>query len=233
MVYYRAINHDRKFIAFISPKCGSTTIKAWFGSTLVPPKSIPSHRFERAVTIPEERLHEYNDYQRVLFVRNPLDRLVSFYCQWVVTYPTYWAFAGQRGTYRLDGYSFAEMMRLLKKLAEMGTGFQHHLIPQVSGIEDVHFDHVIRIDDFDSDIRAFNDLFGIPSWQGNAENVTSYAGTDCSPSYDLSPLEIRARGIPAMDCFWNDELREIALELYADDVKLYEDPPWPRDPEYN
>lgn len=78
---YPLIDDAHKIIYFWSPKCGCTTIKA-FHFSLNKISLIEYHENVHELPIVAiEDLGKYQDYQKILFIRNPLSRLVSFLFQ--------------------------------------------------------------------------------------------------------------------------------------------------------
>ncbi len=217
MVHYRAINHQREFIAYFTPKCGSTTIKDWVLQTF--PASQRDKPFHQYLVTPEEA-PEYN-YQRYLFIRNPLDRLVSFYIQFVVGPDSDWCFLDDKAEITLAEFTFSEFIVALKDHVTQGRQAQHHLKPQARGIQGVTFDQVIPIEDFRTTIGALNVRHGVAGYQMAQLNRTTYNTNDVGQSFDRKPIELDAKHPPLKASFWNDDLRAIAESIYAEDVRLY------------
>ena len=79
MAHYYLINHPRKFIAVLSPKCASSTLKIWVNHTQTESVSLGESMISPGAG------HQYPDYRKFLFFRDPLRRLVSFYCRWILS----------------------------------------------------------------------------------------------------------------------------------------------------
>lgn len=220
MAHYRTINHDKKFIAFFSPKCGSTTVKDWFIASLGLDEPIEHAALTRYM-IPACDVEKFPGYRKIFFIRNPFQRLVSFYCAFVVRDTRLWCFADDAGQKRLEGKTFAGLVRTLAELARQGRSFQHHLQPQLKGVEGIEFDDVVPIESFDSEIGALNRELGI-DYAPRRLNATGYGRGEAGYVYDLRPEEIERLGAPSSELFYNEELVDIVSRLFRDDIKYYE-----------
>ncbi len=227
MAHYRTINHAKKFIAFFSPKCGSTTVKEWFIDSLEHDGPM-EHAALTQYMIPACDVENYPNYRKIFFIRNPFQRLVSFYCGFVVRETPLWCFADDEGHNRLEGKTFAEMVSILAALAHRGKAFQHHLQPQLQGIEGVQFDSVLPIESFDTEIGALSRQLGI-NYDPKRLNATRYQKEGTDYSYDRAPDEIKQQGIPGSEFFYNEALLDTVSSLFREDIKYYElhasDPP--------
>ncbi len=220
MAYYRTINHDKQFIAFFSPKCGSTTVKEWFIASLELAEPIDHAQFGRYM-IPVGEAEQWAGYRKIFFIRNPFHRLVSFYCGFVVPASPLWCFADDDGRRRLEGRTFSEMVKTLAELRAEGKPFQHHLQPQLQGVRDIEIDTIVRIEDFDREIGAFNQEFGI-DYAPKRLNATRYQKGGSGNAYNLTPEEIKQRDTPEAGRFYNEELIDIVADLFREDIKYYE-----------
>jgi hypothetical protein len=79
-----------------------------------------------------ERLLTLADYERILFVRDPLRRLVGFYWQWVVRDQTQWCFVDKEGELSLEGATFRDLIDAVAATRRDGRVVQHHLLDQVA-----------------------------------------------------------------------------------------------------
>ena len=219
MAHYRLVQHDKKFIACLSPKCGSTTLRDWFIASLEPPEPLPYAALTPHMLAPDE-LARYPHYRKIFFIRDPFRRLVSFYCGWVVREDPLWCFADAEGRERLEGVSFRGFIHTLAALHARGAAFQHHLEPQVKDVEGIVFDHVIPIERLDDEIRRLNRELGI-RYEPQHRNATPYTTGTIDSVFDLPPSEIAARGIPASESFYNRALIEIVSRLYREDIEFY------------
>ncbi len=220
MAHYRTINHDKEFIAFFSPKCGSTTIRDWFFTSLELSEPFEYVTVTRYL-IQASDVEKYPSYRKIFFIRNPFQRLVSFYCDFVVGGTRLWCFADDEGQSRLEGRTFAELVKTLAELARQGKPFQHHLQSQLKGVEGIEFDTVVPIERFDVEIRVLNRELDI-DYEPRRLNATRYGKGESGYVYDLKPQEIAQLGAPSREIFYNEELVDIVSTLFRDDIKYYE-----------
>ena len=219
MAHYVAVNHDRQLIAIFSPKCGSNTIKAWFYNTLGIKEPDVQRHFSRYMISPAQ-IGTYPHYRKVFFIRNPFRRLVSFYARWVVRNHTTWCFADDRKRFLLHDKSFCDFVHILNHLWGQRLAFQHHLKPQTLGLIDLTFDHIVKLETFDSDIELLNQRLGI-HFTPHRLNATAYDPLIKIDAFACKPDQLRERNIPTYECFYNADLIDIVCRIYNQDVTYY------------
>jgi hypothetical protein len=223
MAHDAAINHDFGIIAVFSPKCASSSIKRWLWDARThngarPHEGNPWVDFGR---IELDTIGDHPGYRTVVFVRDPLRRVVSFYRRFVVLGEAEWIHADDDGTVDLRDCTFRETVAAIADVARSGRRLQHHLVPQVDGIPPgTAFDAVVVVERFDADLAAFNRVVGITSPGPWRSSVQRYHGPDV-PAADLSPAAIREHGAPPVERFVDDELAATIAEVYAHDVDWY------------
>jgi len=223
MAHDAAINHDFGFLAVFSPKCASSSIKEWLWDARThngarPHEGSPWVDFGR---IDLDEIGDHPGYLTVVFVRDPVRRVVSYYRRFVVLGETEWIHADDDGTVDLRDCTFRETVAAIAAVARSGRRLQHHLVPQVGGIPPgTTFDAIVVVERFDADLAAFNRLVGITSPGPWHSHVQRYDGPDV-PGADLSPAAIRTQGAPPPEQFVDDELAATIADIYADDVDWY------------
>jgi len=220
MAFYCLVNHDRRFITCVNPKCGCTTVKDWFNHTLAVPKPDiygSVHEF----MVPAETVATYDGYVKILIVREPLSRLVSFYYERVVRDDQTWCFADDRHEVTLREHTFRDFLRSLAALAERGVEFQHHLVPQTPAVGTVRFDEVVRLDELDERFVAINRKIGV-DYVPKHLNEHRYAAAKRPRAFDLPPSVLREEPTHPVESFFDDELERVAGALYRDDLHFYE-----------
>jgi hypothetical protein len=220
MAHYCLVNEDRRFIACVNPKCGCTTVKDWFNHTLAVPQA-DIYRSLAEFMVPAETVEHHDGYFKILILRNPLHRLVSFYYQWVVRNDEDWCFADQGRAFALRGLTFREFLQSLDLLAGWGAEFQHHLVPQTRAVRAVRFDEVVKLDELDQRIRAINRRIGV-DYLPKHLNRREYAAARRPGATDLPPSVLADEPTHPVESFYDDELERLARSLYDDDVQLYE-----------
>ncbi len=233
MGYYSLINHPYKFIFFWNAKCGCSTLKKIFyeiteGDFFAGDNIhgfigyLNSHKY----FIPKENLANYLHYKKIIVVRDPWSRLVSFYINKTIL-------ANQESNleresnidiYRIFdaiNYSFNELVHIML-IMKPGL-FQHHLELQSSGIEDIEFDRVILLSEMSQKLPSILQSLGIDI--GKLSSLTSYSN---STSYDssftekvmhLKPEEFNnLNRLPSYHCFYNKTLINMVAKIYERDI---------------
>ena len=159
---------------------------------------------------------EYRPLQKVLIVREPYERLISYYSRFVIDpgygYKGEWAYADEHRQFDLREKSFAAFIDIMRKLAP--DAYQHHLIPQTFRIDLGIFDKIINIREIDGYFKSR--AFPPPVWK-NRMNRHDYG----RPVIHDLPRELRSPSVPAYRCFYDDELKEITQrKIYPDDYRL-------------
>jgi len=163
---------------------------------------------------------DYPDYLKVLFLRDPLRRLVSFYAHWVVTDELLWCFADRQQRFRLHDKSFRQFLYVLEHLWQHDLDFQHHLQSQTSHLSQVAFDRVILVEQLNQGLQSLNNELGI-SGEIPLKNARTYLNHVNRSAADHLPAWFRRHGVPAAQWFFDAELRDLAENMFAGDVALY------------
>jgi hypothetical protein len=232
MAFYRAIQHQKRFIAFFSPKCGCSSIKAWL-------KNIeqPSLQEENDNTPIEYRNglqyrsfiydKDFQDYTKIIFVRDPLHRLVSFYNLFVVHYQRSsvdWHHVDNKKHFDIKEKTFEEFLELLLLVyRDPDLELQHHLESQTMDTENIAFDYIIKVDKLSAGFRKLNEELGLSLPVTPTVNASPYNFNLTEYAFNKTPGELSMSGTPYYPYFYNDRLREIAKEVYAEDFKLYQE----------
>lgn len=219
MTYYHVINHHHGLIVCFSPKCACTTLRHWFKHSL-PEDEIKKWRHLSDHMVWPGEIDRYPDYSRILFIRDPFRRLVSFYCRWVVRNDSDWCFADDEKNHRLRGKSFSQFLHILEGLAGQALTFQHHLKPQMQNVERVAFDLVIAIEQLNAQLTKINEALGI-EYAVNTRNATPYDEALREFVYDATPKSLARNGIPGCRYFYNPDLVSKVERLYRDDLECY------------
>lgn len=214
------INHEKGFIALFSPKCACTTLKWWFADSLEQ-GNIEDEQYLTRFRISMVDIANFHRYQKILFVRGPHERLVSFYCAFIVNYMELWGFADNNKEVNLKGKTFSEFIHILEALWQKGVRFQHHLEPQLRGLELRVADLIIRTDDLGWELVNISRDLGF-EYTPKKLNATDYSDKICDPVSDRIPEWFLSQGLPRYEYFYNAELKEIVNRIYAADLLCYE-----------
>lgn len=210
---------ELRLIIASSPKCASKSIYAWWLRAIETATGKPAAA-DNYYRISGSAIQQYPDFWKVLFIRDPLRRLVSFYAMWVVRDDTRWCFADRDRRLSLRDKSFRQFLLVLRHLHGHGLDRQHHLVPQLHDIRGLEFDEVMTTDDLAEKLAALNQRLGV-SVPVPHINRTEYCGREGTSAADRCPAWLRQHGLPAPEFFYDDETRAIALDAYADDVAFY------------
>ncbi len=221
MTYYRLVNDRSGFVACFNPKCACTTLRDWFVHSMGAENAQRERqRLIQSQTIKCDQIETFKGYLKIIFIRDPLRRLVSFYCHWVARNKPEFCFAGDGGRFPLHGQTFSDFLRTLERMAVRGISFQHHLIPQVRDVRHIAFDRVIAVEDLDAQLSAINAIFGF-EYVVPKKNSSPYDEAIDRFVYDCHPAELRSDGIPSYSYFYDDRLVEAANKLYRSDIEYY------------
>jgi hypothetical protein len=160
-------------------------------------------------------------YERILFVRDPLRRLVGFYWNWVVTDSTEWCFLDDAAERSLQGATFREFVEALDAARREGIALQHHLISQVARLPaDRPPDHLALVERLDHELAALDARFGLtghdPQPHGRQIDATL-----AEPVMDRRPDWFDPARAPAFELFYDAELATTARRCFAEDVALH------------
>lgn len=222
MSYYCLFQEEQRFIFCVDPKCGCTTIKKWFLSTLEN-RPIEDMRAIRTWMRSPKSVQTADDYIKLWFLRDPLRRLVSFYYQMVVSDQEgdTWAFADHNKVELLKGRTFEDFIYILGDLHKRGERLQHHLEPQTRFLLGVSFDAIVKIEDFNERTDELMALIGVDVRPKHLNHQKS-SGRIQAGAYRLKPDHLAKQPNYEYESFWNDELKEIARHIYAEDCRFYE-----------
>jgi hypothetical protein len=177
------------------------------------------------ITFVDKHLTRYErdiDYKYIV-VRNPYIRLVSFYCQKIVKkfdkidkIPHYY------GDISKD-ITFEEFIRDLSK--RNPETFERHLRYQSKGIENIVFNHVVSLENFNNDIKQVCEDLSI-SYEEilslNIENTYEKIDNINTLVHDKKPTWFLKNGIPSdPSLFYTDELKEVVYNIYKSDFEIF------------
>ena len=220
MAHYFMINQDKRFVAIASPKCGSTAVRSWFlqtvGADRAPLSAITTYMVDG------ESLPALRGYERILFVRDPLRRLVGFYWNWVVRDSTKWCFLDDRRKHSLEGATFRDLIEAIDRACRHRLVLQHHLLAQVAGLPtDRPPDHLALVERLDAELAALNRRFGLTGYDAAQPHGRPMDSTLAEPVMDRRPDEFDPRRAPPFERFYDADLAATARRCFAEDVALH------------
>ena len=225
--YYSLINHQYQFIFFWNAKCGCSTIKEIFyeitEGKVAPANNIHEfigHQNSHKYFVPKNHLENYGYYKKIIIVRDPWSRLVSFYINKSLLVKKD-SNIDIYGIFDSKNYSFNELVHIM---FTMKPGlFQHHLELQSSGIEDIEFDRVILLSEMSQKLPLILQSLGIDIGRlrslTSCSNHTSYDSSFTEKVMHLKPEEFNnLNRLPSYHCFYNETLINMVAKIYERDI---------------
>ena len=164
-------------------------------------------------------------YFRFTVIRDPYTRLVSAYVDKLVK-PVReglrWATEERCGK-----YSFEDVVESICKLND--AELDKHFRPQITFIRNVPINHIGLFEHLDLTFKVLKERFGIDiigevSKKVRSPKRTSYdqsAASDYVGNWTASELA-EMNGIPPLEAFYNDDLREKIALRFSEDFDLYQ-----------
>lgn len=220
MAHYFIANDEKRFVAIASPKCASTAVRRWFLQT-AGLQSATLRAIDRYL-VDAQRLPALEPYERVLFVRDPLRRLVGFYWHWVVRDSAQWCFLDDRGECSLQRATFREMIEAIDRARRQSVVLQHHLLAQVANLPgDRPPDHLALVERLDDELTALSARYGLIGYHNPSPGGRKIDSTRAEPVMDRRPGWFDPRRAPAFERFYDAELAATARCCFAADVALH------------
>lgn len=180
------VNHEHKFIFIHINKCGGTTIDTLFSGDFA------GHT--KAFDYKKQYPTEFKNYFKFTFIRNPWDRVVSFYHYQIKRKWDYYPFD--------ETIPFKEFVKNWLKQMPRQTTLNTH--PCYDWISDEHdeliIDFVGRVENFQKDFDIVCEKIGIPQCKLPHNNKTNHK------HYTE---------------YYDEETKEIVAEKYAKDIKYF------------
>lgn len=211
-------------ILAVSPLCASNTVRRWLAESECP--SEPDYKAGARFLVRREDVASHADHRKILIVRDPVQRLVSFYGHWVVRNEEAWCFADDARSVSLVGRTFRQLVEALEALHAQGLERQHHLVPQGRGMDGIEFDRVIRTEALDELFAEIDREHGVALPPQRAHALPYRAAGAFAA--DRTPAWLREHGLPEWRHFYDDALLGRARALYREDVALYASAEGPR-----
>jgi hypothetical protein len=218
LAHYATVDHDRGILVVFSPKCASNSIRHWLEDARWKLGRDPAE----VQMVPLEMIGEYRDLLAVAVVRDPIRRLIGYYGRFVVPGVETWLHADDAKHRDLRDCSFRDVVGIVAEVAGRGHRLQHHLVPQIDGIQaDFTFDEVLVVERLDDDLARLSRRLGHESLSSWRENEKQYGGGPPGPAADRPAAWFVEHGLPEKGWFIDDDLVDIIRSIYAADVRWY------------
>lgn len=224
------VNHKYKFVLFWNGKCACTTLKKFF---------VKSINDTNGFNIKEKDLHLYimkyyleneinkkeilNSFKKIIVVRNPFSRLVSFYTNKFIINNQPIIIDKREPPINPKKYSFNELISLLIKIPF--SCLEHHLIPQSWQKDNLKFNYVIKMENMKKEMESFLKNNKIDVEFNFGEKIgghdTKYDNNNNKKCYDMKPDEFNKNNIPEYQYFYNKALIDEVLRYYEKDFKKF------------
>jgi len=232
------ISRKHRFILATTAKCGSGTAKEWFlyEHNILLEQHIRTgqvdkylgmsvHDYVRSLktqycATEKELLHIPHSYSKIIVVRNPWKRVVSFYCDKILKQKN-WLPALNTST--KESYSkditFREFVQYIEKIPD--SALEGHLRPQSYTRENFDFDFVIKLEKFGEEVMQVTKALQLPHTLVNIHrNKTVYdKNIMAAHTFDMKPQEIISP--PPYQNFYDQELYDIVRFKYRQDIDKF------------
>ena len=260
MSYHTLINHERRCILFWNPKVACSYIKRWYLASIgfyrikedrrlvcdVFSKDFNVHNFinknKLMFSVKKEDLGLYNDYKKVITIRDPLERLASFYRDkvirntWAVTdvrsksddISVYKGAFGsghenyKKGVIDSGKLSFSKLVDMISDVSD--HEIEHHLVSQSHGLDGIEFDHILNISDEINLGGALNNIFGlsISNKKFNKTISKENSSSDTSSVANRNADWFRDKDFyPSSKELYNSRLKKIVMDRYKEDYLVF------------
>jgi hypothetical protein len=217
MVCWPLINHKHRFICFWIPKCACTTIKHWFLDTLGIKVKGDIHKqigyLDGEYFVSKEDIEKkYSDYYKFIVVRNPYDRLVSYYTSKILNGINLFL------NTNIANCSFKDLVEIVLKTKN--KDLEHHLQPQFCGLEGIFFDKIVKVENLEDDLKEVCQHLDIP-FTGIKKHNKTEKGKVNELVMNWIPSNFKRKGIPDYELFYDENLKRRVRTKFIEDFVLF------------
>ncbi|NDV27504.1 sulfotransferase family 2 domain-containing protein [Desulfovibrio sp. JC010] len=237
------LNSEKGFAAFFRPRCGSTSVTMWFFANMgyrLRGVSVAAFRKDWVDTHREELEQglekNWDSLHKFVVVRDPFDRAVSSYLH-TVNYPSEAQLKNLSTVLGPDvtekNLTFRQFMHFLQQVDFDNMASIWRRQSTLSCWERGGVDDVVRLERMNEYLHSLNKKYGFrhePTYNSvtvpEGEHVRQ-AGKECFADIPFSELLAYKQGavfksFPYYSEFYDNELRQILSDVFADDLDIYE-----------
>ncbi|MCL2926475.1 MAG: sulfotransferase family protein [Trichodesmium sp. MAG_R01] len=182
------VSHDKKIVAFWTPKCACTAVVLWFYYNVLGHKHakqdprILLNKNKHLISFEDgKHLAENEKYTAIGFVRDPITRSASAFLskflygysgKTMLTFDSLESFAkdlfkqykqhNKIKDKEYFGFSFYDYLNIVYHLQNTGARINPHWNVQFSG--DIDFDFLVRVESFTKDLKNVNQTLGLGNY---------------------------------------------------------------------
>ncbi len=221
------ISNKYRILIATNPKCGCTSVKDWFlkihditcKEDIHP--WIGKHIKELDIGFDPGQIEKYRGYLKLLFIRNPYEKMVSGYIHRIVK-------TNKKEYYGYELSTFENFIKYFHKVQKFDI--THFSLQTSSHFDylpnDWTWDFVIDIKYLDREINIINQKIGknIPIHGDSSVNTTTYQNNFYKKnSYFITRDEFRKiKVFPEIKTFYDPELKKMVYQLWKKDFDYFE-----------
>ncbi|QKF94758.1 carbohydrate sulfotransferase 8-10 [Fadolivirus algeromassiliense] len=225
---------NSKTLIFWTPKCACTSLF----NIIKEIKKIKCERYgqEIFVNINNENIDCFNEYTKIILVRNPYDRVLSAYINKFICHPQFGKldkfeklenFAkelvinNKNTFYNNDTYvglSFNEFIEILKDNHKLDVHWDKQ-----KKLDNIKFDYIVHVEDFEKELKeVFSKLEITTNFTIPHENKTNYSNISKLDLSNIKSVDIINNYLDVInkDSLLNTSNKENIYTIYKDDFEL-------------
>lgn len=221
--------HKYKFILFWNGKCACTTIKKFFIKLIndkeglsLKERDLHKHIMKYYLKNEEKKEELLKRYKKVIIVRNPYSRLVSFFTNKFIINNEPIIIDKRKKAIKPKNFSFLDLVELI--LITPPQFLEHHIALQSWEVENIHFNSVIKMEKLAENMEVFLFKNNI-STEFNFNNKLGGHDTKYTDKlyscFNIKAKDFNKNEIPNYKLFYNKEIANNILKYYENDFKKF------------
>ena len=168
----------------------------------------------------QELLHKASNYSKIIIVRNPWKRVVSFYCEKILIRENWLPALNllTKESYAKD-ITFREFVKYIEQIPD--SALEDHLRSQNYARENIDFDFVVKLEKFGVEMAQVAKALQLPQSVVHIHrNRTPYdENLTAAHTFDMKPRDIVCP--PPYQYFYDQELHDIVRAKYRQDIERF------------